>query len=1168
MNTPTSRSEPDNTKSRPRRILIWVGSVLAVLALLFVLVVFVLPSPTARYVIESQLERLGIQHEGIESVDIDLWNSRVSAGPVHFKSGDAKDGQIGEAGFDFSISALFEKRAFIQTFFLRGVDLFIERGEDGLITVNGIDLAQMAMDDETAPTDATESEQEKEPSIGAGIENFEFTDSRLVFEDYTGGSLTMDVSRLSLQGFRTWDPDDAGSFELEGTINEIELKLSGETRPMADPLTIELNSNVKGINIDRVAQFIGPTGLERQAGNIDTVVHYDYAIHSDGNVAGTVNGTYTFSDFDIATAEGENLTLQSAQLDVDLEQTFRPDSSGTATGSLKLKTSPVSLTSANGDTVEIAEIGFSADALSFDKLATRRTDDTDAQPAASAPATPSGPTPTIVDLLIGWAEALARNALEHHLEFDGQPAIVLRDGLLRVAPRDGNPGQELRFESVSANLGTVDSQTVNEGWTVTGALDAAVTGLQATSEELGSEATLAEAQFVSQAIDLKSEQANATLSFDLQSTLNGLGAKDGAGLALALQSLEVGTTGMRVVDHEQGGEITGPLAVILSAIEANVPSQESNMAISGERVSLDLSSLELAGQDAVSAGFSGRFELSGIDVKGDDTRPLSFSLATLSSDLNDVRVEPVAADGTIEGAVNTQVNDVQFSMGEGDDVFGFSTETIDTRIDRLQAQGADTPTVTLSGTTNFGGIVTTTPFAEGETAEIRVGTLAVALSELAAAGQAIRASADVKAEGISSKTSGEAPQSIEMSGLSVQGLKADLETATEIETITIDGLVAMINDGILNAGDAQDDASDAQQTKPVRIGRISISPGARIEFADRSVAPPMNMAIGLQNLSVGPVDTGAPETRTEIQLEARINDTATTSVQGWASPLKPTPDFDLSSTITAFPLPPLSPYAASAVGIVIDSGDLSAEVKAAATSGALNGQMDLVIDDLYVEPATDEQGKELESSLGVPVDFAVGILKNDQGQIDLGFPVSGTVDAPVVDYGEAIDKAISGAMASVFPTSWFGQDGKSFRIEPATFEAGKSDLTEDGTSVTDEIGQLLRKKSQLKVRVCGKATADDLVVLRGGTPAKQAAEDADENEQSAQSSANAPSTDEPIAKPSQQEVDALLALATERGKQVRAYLASTHAIEPDRIPECRTSYSIEDAKPPRVEFRM
>ena len=1167
MNTPTSRAESNVTTSRSRRILIWVGGVLAVLALLFVLVVFVLPSPTARYVIESQLERLGIQHDGIESIDIDLWNSRVSAGPVQFKSGDAKDGQIGEAGFDFSISAVFEKRAFIQTFFLRGVDLFIKRGEDGLITVNGIDLTQMAMDDEAAPADATESEQES--SIGAGVENFEFTDSQLVFEDFTGGSLTMDVSRLSLRGFRTWDPDDAGSFELEGTINEIELKLSGETRPMADPLTIELNSNVKGITIDRVAQFIGPTGLERQAGNIDTVVHYDYAIHSDGNVAGTVNGTYTFSDFDIATAEGENLTLQSAQLDVDLEQTFRPDESGTATGTLKLKTSPISLTSANGDTAEIGEIEFSADALSFEKLATRRTDDTDAQPAASAPATPSGPTPTIVDLLIGWAEALARNALKHHLDIDGQPAIVLRDGLLRVAPRDGSPGQELRFESVSANLGTVDSQTVNEGWTITGALDAAVTGLQATSEELGSEATLAEAQFVSQTIDLKSEQANATLSFDLQTTLKGLGAKDGTGLVLALQSLELGTTGMSVVDHEQGGEITGPLTVVLSAIEANVPSQESNMAITGERVSLDLPSLELAGQDAVSASFSGRFELSGVNVTGDDTRPLSFALASLSSDLNDVRVEPVAADGSIEGAVNTQVNDVQFSMGEGNDVFGFSAETIDTRVDRLQAQGADTPTVTLSGTTNFGGIVTTTPFAEGETVETRVGTLAVALSEMAAAGQAISASADVKAEGISSKTSGEAPQSIEMSGLSVQGLKADLETATEIESITIDGLVAAVNDGILNAGDDQGSANDAQQPKPVRIGKISISPGARIEIADRSVDPPMNLTIGLQNLSVGPIDTGAPETRTDIQIEAKINDTATTNVQGWASPLKPTPDFDLTSTIKAFPLPPLSPYAAEAVGIVIDSGDLSAEVKAAATSGALNGQMDLLIDDLYVEPATEEKGQELESSLGVPVGFAVGILKNDEGQIDLGFPISGTLDAPVVDYGEAIDKAVSGAMASVFPTNWFGQDGKSFSIEPATFEAGKTDLTEAGTSVTDEIGQLLRKKSQLRVRVCGKATADDLVVLRGGTPTKRAAaEEADEDEESAQSSADAPSTDEAIAKPSQQEIDALLALATQRGNRVRAYLASTHKIEPHRIPECRTSYSIEDAKPPRVDFRM
>ncbi|MEJ2028152.1 MAG: hypothetical protein P8X52_12145 [Limibacillus sp.] len=109
----------------------------------FVFVVFILPTPLARYVISSQLEQLGLEHDGIETIDIDLWNSEVRAGPLVFHSGDARDGEIGETGFDYSFGAIFEGRAFIQTFYLRGLDLYVSRLENGSIEINGLNLQEL-----------------------------------------------------------------------------------------------------------------------------------------------------------------------------------------------------------------------------------------------------------------------------------------------------------------------------------------------------------------------------------------------------------------------------------------------------------------------------------------------------------------------------------------------------------------------------------------------------------------------------------------------------------------------------------------------------------------------------------------------------------------------------------------------------------------------------------------------------------------------------------------------------------------------------------------------------------------------------------------------------------------------------------------------------------------
>ena len=284
--------------------------------------------------------------------------------------------------------------------------------------------------------------------------------------------------------------------------------------------------------------------------------------------------------------------------------------------------------------------------------------------------------------------------------------------------------------------------------------------------------------------------------------------------------------------------------------------------------------------------------------------------------------------------------------------------------------------------------------------------------------------------------------------------------------------------------------------------------------------------------------------------------------RGWASPLQETPDFDLSAEVEWLPLPPFSPYVGDAVGMNIDSGTLNADMTAAADNGALEGQIDVLVDDLYLEPLSEEGGADFEASFGVPINFAVGILKDNEGKIDLGFPVAGTVDEPEIDYSEVISKALTGAMTSLFPINWFGDDGRTFEIEPVVFAPGTADPVDDAQAVADEMGSLLAKKPNLTLRLCGKATAEDLIVLRGGEV--PSAEDPEATEEDSREDEEA----QPLGKPTQQEVDALLALAVERKELLHEYLVSSHEIDPSRLSECRTSYSIEDPRPPRAEFRL
>ena len=70
-----------------------------------------------------------------------------------------------------------------------------------------------------APPCSTAPAAPQEGDWGAGVDAFELRDSRLVFVDRERGDLEVDVDRLALFNFRTWQPERPGSFDLKAQVN-------------------------------------------------------------------------------------------------------------------------------------------------------------------------------------------------------------------------------------------------------------------------------------------------------------------------------------------------------------------------------------------------------------------------------------------------------------------------------------------------------------------------------------------------------------------------------------------------------------------------------------------------------------------------------------------------------------------------------------------------------------------------------------------------------------------------------------------------------------------------------------------------------------------------------------------------------------------------------------
>lgn len=1187
----TKPPTPDSSNRR-RRLAKRLGIGVAIALAVLVLVIFVLPTPIARYVIDSQLDRIGVVHKGVETVEIDLWNSQVRAGPISFRAGDTREGQVGEVAFDYSFGALLKGRGFVSTFVVSGVDVYAARLADGSITLNGVNLTAIGGGEAEAATES-EPPSEEGSAFGVGVERFEFRDSKFFFEDLSGGTLAVDLERLTLDGLRTWSPDEPTQFTLEGGLNEMQLSISGNVFPLTDPLRVSVNSRVRGISIDRVERFVGPVGLERRDGEMETRVQYDYAFHRDGRIEGTVDGTYHLVGLDIATPGGEVVALGEAVLKVDLEQTLASDGSASADGQLRLEGSSLSASSGMGDVIEIGSLVFDVENLRLTKEAKQRQSLLAWTSAGGdSESGPKGPR-SIVALAIGAIEAQVRDLLAHVFEIDGRPTLTLKDGQVRLAAREDMPVRDVEFAELEVNLDDLVTKAFDGGVSGSVSLGTAITGLRVRGEGSALEADVANLRVDSKAIEVSVTTERTAIAFDVATVAEMLAANDARVGSLALRKLSLGTQGISLEQSPEGARAAGPVVLRLEGLDSTLSGEaESHMTARGEALELNLGSVTLGGQGVLEAGISGRLEASGLAVERSGASPLAFALASSRTKIEDIRITPLDARAAIEGGLVTSVSKVSFEVGSKAEALSGSLDSLEHGIEQLRVSGLDgtEPRVSLVSRVQLDGFEARLPVAAGQTAEAGVVSLAVPESQLTLEGRAVRATGDLEVTGITARAEGDSPQALDLAALSVAGITGDNEAGVGIDRIALGELSVTLtlpmpgtprdtkeeaDDGPAQTQDKADAEKESTPTnRRLKVGEFLIAPGSKIVLVDKTVKPPVKTNVAFEQLKVGPLDSGAPETRTNLEVLMAVNEASQLSVEGWASPLAREPDLALETRLKMLSLPHFSPYAASFTGVNIESGALWASADAKANKGNLEGKIDLRIDDLFVAPISEEEAKALEASTGLPVGFAVGILKDDKGVIELGFPVTGTVAEPKVDYSEAINKALSGAMASLFPTNWFGGDAKSYNMKPATFTPGTTELTAEGKAVAERIGSAFAGKPNISLRACGRAARADLAALRGAggestaVSGESPALEKPAPTAGAGSDPVAPSQPpaKPVMPPSEKEVEALLALAAKRGAAIRAYLSASHGIDPKRVPECRTAYSIEDGKPPRAEF--
>lgn len=325
-------------------------------------------------------------------------------------------------------------------------------------------------------------------------------------------------------------------------------------------------------------------------------------------------------------------------------------------------------------------------------------------------------------------------------------------------------------------------------------------------------------------------------------------------------------------------------------------------------------------------------------------------------------------------------------------------------------------------------------------------------------------------ESLATRTLSVTPERVSVREFLLDGLDTRLLIAKD-KSVNLAKVIRQRPDDPANAPPAQTAPSPFE----VRVERLQIQ-RSQLEFADQSLTLPFGTHIHALAGTIVNLSSKQGEGPGQLKLAGQVDDYGEARAEGRFNLLAPTDLLDIRATFTNVEMTKLTPYSATFAGRRIDSGKLSLDLKYGIDHRQLTGNNQVIMDRLTL-------GERIESPTAsdLPLDLAIAILEDSNGRIDLGLPVSGSLDDPQFSYGrilwEAFDHLLTKIVTSPFRAlgALFGSDDKP---DGVVFEPGRSALTPSELENLARFAAALNQRPNLAVTVHGTWSDADRVALQ------------------------------------------------------------------------------------------
>ncbi|HTS53165.1 MAG TPA: DUF748 domain-containing protein [Burkholderiales bacterium] len=256
---------------------------------------------------------------------------------------------------------------------------------------------------------------------------------------------------------------------------------------------------------------------------------------------------------------------------------------------------------------------------------------------------------------------------------------------------------------------------------------------------------------------------------------------------------------------------------------------------------------------------------------------------------------------------------------------------------------------------------------------------------------------------------------------------------------------------------------------PIAIAKVTLQ-GGNINFTDLFIKP--NYSANLTE--IGGSVTGLSSqlnTTADVDLRGRFAKTAPVEIKGKVNPLVRNPFLDIKANVSDIELGPFTPYSGKYVGYAIEKGKMSFDVAYKIENRKLAASNRLTLDQLTF-------GEKIDSPTAtkLPVLFAVALLKDRNGVIDVNLPISGSVDDPKFSVGgiilHIIFNLIEKAITSPFDLLGSLVGGNGAELSYVAFDPGRAALTPAAEDKLTKLQKALSERPALKLDATGRSDPD------------------------------------------------------------------------------------------------